>query len=158
YGCAAGRRSRLQPSALRRHLREYLIDDDRPLRARAVHSQRRQRRRIAVVFPGAIPIRPRTSPMTLLTTLRESDSGKTHEAMSSSSGHLRPSMAPIARQHAAAAVPDASILLISSSVLEREALSLVLERGGFVVHSAGPDLAAIGAAPASTVVLVEVPN
>jgi two-component system nitrate/nitrite response regulator NarL len=62
------------------------------------------------------------------------------------------------RAPAASAAPY--ILLISSSVLEREALSLVLERGGFDVDRTGPDLRGIMALPRSNpaVVLVEVPT
>jgi two-component system nitrate/nitrite response regulator NarL len=99
--------------------------------------------------------------MTLWTTIRESESDKTREGVSSAmeARTLPETGSPTSRPSSAVA-SQASILMISSSVLEREALSLVLERGGFIVHSAGPDIAAISgmSLPAPTVVLVEVPS
>lgn len=99
--------------------------------------------------------------MTLWTSLRERDSDKTRDHMSSSTdGRPRPAIAATTSQRPSADVSQTPILLISSSVLEREALSLVLERGGFVVQSAGPDIATITAMspPVPAVVLVEVPS
>jgi two-component system nitrate/nitrite response regulator NarL len=98
--------------------------------------------------------------MTLWVTTRESDADKARDHAPSENGHARPESRSAMSQQAPAASAGPYILLISSSVLEREALSLVLERGGFVVESACLDIQAImmRASSSPMLVLVEVPS
>jgi two-component system nitrate/nitrite response regulator NarL len=98
--------------------------------------------------------------MTLWETTHESEADKMRESGSIVGGRVRSEIRPATGQRAPAASPQPYILLISASILEREALSLVLERGGFFVHSAGPDIKAIGAIspPDPKLILIEVPS
>lgn len=108
--------------------------------------------------------------MTLWETTREREADKARDGGSQAHVHGPLAHGPLAHgplesrsrttPQATAASQQMNILLISPSVLEREALSLVLERGGFAVRSAGTDIKAISAlsAPAPTVILVEVPS
>jgi two-component system nitrate/nitrite response regulator NarL len=97
--------------------------------------------------------------MTLWETTREREADKTRDSGSLVHSHGRSERFSTAQPSVAASRhPD--ILLISPSILEREALSLVLERGGFAVRSAGADIKAISVLSqhAPTVILVEVPS
>jgi two-component system nitrate/nitrite response regulator NarL len=98
--------------------------------------------------------------MTLWATIRAGESDKARDSEASGDGRVRSEIGSATGQWARPVQSPSHILLISSSVLEREGLSLILERGGFVVRSAAPDIDAIIAtsAPAPTVVLVEVPS
>ena len=98
--------------------------------------------------------------MTLQINMQERESDKTDERGSPADSEARLETASTKSRAAAVSPSQPYILLISASVLEREALSLVLEHGGFAVRSAGCDIEGIAAVSSTipAIVLVEVPS
>ena len=98
--------------------------------------------------------------MTLHMHMQERESDKTNERGSLADNDARRETASTNNHAEPVSSTRPNVLLISASILEREALSLVLEHGGFAVRSVGCDIHGIAAMSSTVpaVVLVEVPS